>query len=292
MSGVLDIARRLGGQVAGQNRVLAPGPGHSVRDRSLSVRLDPAAPDGFCVHSFAGDDWRLCRDHVRHVLRIGDYSRESIPAPRRACRGASGAEAAKNVQMAGQIWREGTPVGSTAAEYYLIRFHGSCPFRLDSGEIARLPTMIGAMVDIRTNEFRGVHRTALRPDGSGKAVHPGLGNSKKMLGGARDACIKLSPDEEVTAGLHIAEGIETALACMTAGFRPIWAVLSAGGVARFPVLPGIEAITIMADNDASGTGMTAARDCARRWTGAEREATVLFRHETGRDWADPIGRPT
>jgi AAA domain len=45
--------------------VLAPGPGHSPADRSLSVKLDPNAPGGYLVHSFAGDDPIVCRDHVR-----------------------------------------------------------------------------------------------------------------------------------------------------------------------------------------------------------------------------------
>src|SRR5262249_54066860 len=49
-------------------QVLAPGPGHSAQDRSLSVKLDDAAPDGFVVHSFAGDDPIACRDHVRRKL--------------------------------------------------------------------------------------------------------------------------------------------------------------------------------------------------------------------------------
>lgn len=40
------IARALGGEVAGQ-QVLAPGPGHSRLDRSLSIRIEPGAPAGF-----------------------------------------------------------------------------------------------------------------------------------------------------------------------------------------------------------------------------------------------------
>ena len=46
-------------------RISIPGPGHSSRDRSLSVTFDPTAPDRFTVNSFAGDDWRACKDLVR-----------------------------------------------------------------------------------------------------------------------------------------------------------------------------------------------------------------------------------
>jgi RecA-family ATPase len=59
------IARSLGGEVR-NGQILAPGPGHSPKDRSMSVRLDPGAPDGFIVHSFAPhDDVIKCRDYVR-----------------------------------------------------------------------------------------------------------------------------------------------------------------------------------------------------------------------------------
>src|SRR2546430_3525531 len=55
-----ELARALLGEIVG-NEVLAPGPGHSAKDRSLSAKPAPNAPDGFVVHSFAGDDWRACR---------------------------------------------------------------------------------------------------------------------------------------------------------------------------------------------------------------------------------------
>jgi hypothetical protein len=51
------VAKALGGKVTG-HQVLAPGPRHSARDRSLAVRFDAGAPDGFLVFSHAGDDWR------------------------------------------------------------------------------------------------------------------------------------------------------------------------------------------------------------------------------------------
>jgi AAA domain-containing protein/helix-turn-helix resolvase-like protein len=59
-----NIARALGGEIrCGQ--VMAPGPGHRSIDRSLAVKLDSQAPDGFVVHSHAGDDPIECKDYVR-----------------------------------------------------------------------------------------------------------------------------------------------------------------------------------------------------------------------------------
>jgi hypothetical protein len=39
----------------------------------LSVKLDSNAPDGFVVHSFAGDDPLTCRDHVREKARLEPF---------------------------------------------------------------------------------------------------------------------------------------------------------------------------------------------------------------------------
>jgi hypothetical protein len=67
---VRAAARALGGDLSGHNGVVCPGPGHSHQDRSLSIKFDPSAPDGFVVHSFAGDDPIICRDHVRERLGL------------------------------------------------------------------------------------------------------------------------------------------------------------------------------------------------------------------------------
>jgi putative DNA primase/helicase len=68
-----NLARQLGGHVSGQ-QVLAPSPGHSPKDRSLSVKLDAGAPDGFVVHSFAGDDPIQCKDYIREKAGLGSFN--------------------------------------------------------------------------------------------------------------------------------------------------------------------------------------------------------------------------
>lgn len=66
MSELHDWARTLGGEVRG-DQVFCPGPGHSAKDRSLSVTI---GKDGQpVVHSHAGDDWKECRDYV--LQRLG-----------------------------------------------------------------------------------------------------------------------------------------------------------------------------------------------------------------------------
>lgn len=263
------VAKALGGDVIGPCRIVAPGPGHSRADRSMSVMLDSDAADGFRVNSFADDDWRICRDHVRDMLGIPGSGHHRLNAQLSRPSPATNPLCDRSrIDIAHRLWREAVPIDGTLAAVYLLdrglglahevldghalRFLGACPFRLQDGTTVRLPSMLTGMVDIRTNELCGVHRTALKPDGRGKAEVPGLGNPKKMLGRAAGACVKLSADENVSIGLHVTEGIETALACMAMGFRPMWAALSAGGIAKFPVLAGIEALTVFTDHDATG----------------------------------------
>lgn len=183
------------------------------------------------------------------------------------------------------IWAETVPIEGTFAARYLssrgldpgddlshcLRLHPRCPFGED-----RHPCMVGLMRDVRTDEPVGVHRTALTPDGRKL--------DRKMIGRAKGAAVKLTPDAEATMGLGIAEGIETALSVMQSGWGPVWALLSAGGVERFPVLDGIEALTVWADHD--DAGLRAARNCAVRWKAAGIEATVRRPKAEGSDYGD------
>jgi putative DNA primase/helicase len=109
---------------------------------------------------------------------------------------------------------------------------------------------------------------------------------KKMLGPVAGAAIKIDPDDAVELGLGICEGLETGLAIRVAGWRPVWCLGSAGAIRTFPVLSGIEAITVFADNDANVVGIEAARECARRWAAAGLEASIRTPREIGADWAD------
>ena len=50
-----------------------PGPGHSPQDRSLSIKLDRDAPDGFVTYSHAGDDALKCKDYVRAKIGLEEW---------------------------------------------------------------------------------------------------------------------------------------------------------------------------------------------------------------------------
>jgi hypothetical protein len=272
------VACALAGNVSGRN-VVAPGPGHNRADRSLSIQIDPTAPDGFRCHSFAGDDWRECRDYVRHALGLVTDGRWRRRSPYRTTRPVTfhATDACERTAFALRLWNEaGDPRGTIAANYLASRSI-TLPDDVAGGVIRFHPTLkfnggrIGAMVslfrDIRTNVPCGIQRTFL--DRAGRKIE------RKMLGRARGAAIKLDVDENVTLGLHVGEGVETCLAAWLAGFRPVWALGSATAIAAFPVLSGIEAIMVLGEVDDGGANQRSAQACAARWIEAGREAFVI-----------------
>lgn len=109
--------------------------------------------------------------------------------------------------------------------------------------------------------------------------------NRRYLGRKQGGVVRLWPDECVTNGLGIAEGIETALSAANV-FAPVWAALDAGNLACFPVIEGIEVLTVFADNDASGVGERAGGDCGKRWLDAGRAVRVLMPKQVGADMCD------
>src|SRR5262249_41863824 len=114
------VARELGGDVCERN-VLAPGRGHSRGDRSLSVKIDPAAPEGFVVYSFAGDAPIACREHVRSALGLGAWE-QPPPSPRCSRSKAEPNDTTSCSAFALRIWKEaGDPTGSVVDQYLASR---------------------------------------------------------------------------------------------------------------------------------------------------------------------------
>jgi Toprim domain/CHC2 zinc finger len=109
------------------------------------------------------------------------------------------------------------------------------------------------------------------------------------LGGVgRKGIIRLTPDDEVATGLHLGEAIETSLSAMIMGFIPMWAAGSTTTMADFPVIPGIEFLTLIADHD--GPGLKAARQTRQRWADAGRETMMKIPKQPGEDANDILKR--
>lgn len=269
------------------------GIGHRTGDMSARLLPDPDARNGYVVTSFAGDDPLMLRDYVDERCGLPRWDerardREERADPRELARQerareqqrlARETEAKIKAERVGRIWDEAErdPRGSLVERYlnqhrklalpgsvcgHAVRFHPAGPW-----EAERAPMMLCAYRDIATNEVVGLHRTRLDPMTGEK-----LG--RKMLGRAGGAAIKLTHDSEVTMGLALAEGVESALAGMAVGLVPMWATGSVGGIASFPVLSGIEALTVCAETGAASEA--AVQQVGIRWSEAGREVDVVI----------------
>jgi putative DNA primase/helicase len=285
------LAFRLGGEVSG-GQVLCPGPGHCPRDRSLAVR--PNGPDNFLVHSFAGDDALVCLHYVREKLGLNVGRPQSYRPSERPARTAP---KPSNPLWWRAIWREASDPRGTLVEKYLasrglplpeeaaseaIRFHPVCPF----GPKTTTPAMVALVRDIRSNEPGAIHRTALDSLGRKREID---GKDRMAVGPTKNGVVKLSPDEEVTYGLAIAEGIETTLSLRLMpdwSASPVWACLFAGNLADFPLLSGIETLVVGVDHDEAGR--KAAAQAIMRWHDAGRETFILKAKRRGDDLNDLV----
>lgn len=300
-----EIARALGGEVSGQE-VLAPGPGHSGRDRSMSVRLSTERAGGFVVRSYAGDPFDLCRDHVADVLGLTDgHWRQRRPADpaevrrRQEARELDEQEARAKAKyrrdLALATWSEAGDPRRTAVDAHLggrcldlsdelagevLRFHPRCPWGRET-----VPAMVALVRNVVTNEPQAIHRTAL--DALGRKVSVN-GHARLALGSIAGGAVKLTGDADVTTCLGIGEGIETTLSLRRTEFgtSPAWAMISANGIETLPVLSGIECLWIAVDNDPAGR--RAAETAAARWRAAGRETYRLIPDAPGADLNDAI----
>lgn len=299
MTDLRTMARDLGGEVAGIGQILCPGPGHSSRDRSLSVRLDPRSPGGLVVHSFAGDDPLAAKDYVRQRLRLpGEFSAQRDQELRQAERNFASSPvdvpgSGERTARALAIWAEARHPAGTPVEAYLarrgvalpddlggvLRFHLACPF---AG--TRTPAMVALVRDIVTNKPVAIHRTALSFQGIKVEVN---GADRLALGPIGGGAVKLTADEHVTTCLGVGEGIESTLSLRRSpefGGSPVWSLLAAGGISTFPVLSGIETLWLAVDHDPAG--LKATRACAARWQASGAETFLITPAAPGADLND------
>jgi CHC2 zinc finger/Toprim domain len=196
------------------------------------------------------------------------------------------------------IWNDARPIKGTLAEAYLtarhidvtglptaaLRFHSRCIF----GRGSYQPCLIALFRDPTTDRPTGIHR-----------IQVALNNRKverKMLGPVGGSVIKLWPDEDVTYGLVIGEGVETVLAAATrieyrgTLLRPAWAAGGENNLANFPVIDGVNSLTVLIDHDANNIGQKAASQCIWRWRKAGREAFGLIPQKIDTDFNDLVQR--
>jgi putative DNA primase/helicase len=263
------------------------------QSKVLAVTLfDPEFAVYYCNHCEAQGHCRP--DFPSPVVDLAEQQRRRDEATRIA-----ETEKQERTRRALAIYDEGNGYRGSPAEDYLchtreigdwletfpqldqvFRYHSNCPFGDE-----RLPCMLALVRGIKTNAPVAVHRTALRLGKRPERI------DRKSLGPTAGGAIKISPDHEVHSGLLAGEGIETVLsASKELHFKPVWSLIDKGNLAKFPILSGMECLTIPVDNDESGTGQRAALECSRRWTDAGREVFRLIPNQGGEDFNDIVRR--
>jgi hypothetical protein len=127
--------------------------------------------------------------------------------------------------------------------------------------------MVGRVTEFVTNDPLTLHFTSLLPDGSAYTSKRLLADHQKTGG-----VIRLWPDDAVTMGLGLGEGIETALT-LALGYTPVWAAVDSGNLGSLPVVGGIESLVLAEDGD--DAGRKACSQLARRWREAGREVVII-----------------
>ena len=187
------------------------------------------------------------------------------------------------------IWCRTQELRGTLGEIYLM--HRGCTLpprdshlRFLSGNDRHPPTLCAAVTDVLSGKPISLHFTRLALDGRGKA---GTTQDKILLAGhrKRGGCIRLWPDDTVTHGLALTEGIETGLAVAHA-YAPTWAAIDCSNLASFPILDDVESLTIFADHDQPG--LRAAHVCGHRWADAGCNVCIVFPKHEGTDFADVV----
>jgi len=161
-----------------------------------------------------------------------------------------------------------------------LRFHPACMF----GPGPSLPCLIALMRDPVTDAPVGIQRTALQErDGQVLKIE------RRMLG--RGGVVKLWP---ASTDLVIGEGLETVLAAATRiphkgqPLIPAWAALSTKNMAALPIVPGVQRLVLLIDNDSNQQGQLAAARVTAHWRRHGRVVVPLMPPTPDTDFNDLV----
>jgi putative DNA primase/helicase len=287
---------------AGPGRWRATCPAHGTgRNQALSIRV----VDGkILLHCFAGCD----SDAVLAALGLSwrdlhaDTARPWSPPPVRVRATATAAPDADRRRYLERLWVGARPIrDAEVGRRYLaarglapervleglhLRVHPALEYHMEGGVLGTYPALLGRVEHPR-HGLVALHRTYLMPDGSGKAPVP---SPKKLTppvfqGATIGGAIRLfqpRPGEP----LALTEGVETALAVHQAARWPVWACISAGGLAA--VLLPAEAGEVVICGDADAAGLEAAGKLACRLLAEGRRVRVAVPPVPGTDWLDAL----
>jgi putative DNA primase/helicase len=280
MIGAADLAARLGLRAKGQRREWrgdCPSCGYRA---GLAVKERDGRAVWWCAS---------CRDGAALTAAVWRaLGRDGAPPAPRDHASRQAPSTARKSALVRDLWDAALLLPGTIAECYLAS-RGLAGIRSDALRYLpnaphpggkRLPAMLAAIRNTLTGELQAVHRTYLRPDGSGKAdAEP----SRASLGPVAGGAVMLAEPGEA-GPLVIGEGIETALSAAVMIGGTAWSAISAGNLTTLPLPALLPVVVIAADPDAPGQRAAAA--AALRWRAEGRSVRIATPDEPDLDFND------
>ena len=251
------IVQTLGGDLFdGGCRASIPAPGHSVRDRSVSLLLDSGR---VIVHTFGDSDWKAVLAHLRDHNLI---DQDNAPTGRSAIihRPLAVPARLERRKAAQRIWENGFALEGTASERHcrnrLIRrpLPGSSALRHHPGApvfaySSNGPKRQALLAQIRSAEgdLTAVEITYLSRQGH--RAHD-LRLSRKTVGQAPPGCaVRL---DAPSSQMLVAEGVFSSLSASEMFDLPAWALLSVRNLAAWSPPEGVRRVIVSADRGKPG----------------------------------------
>jgi phage/plasmid primase-like uncharacterized protein len=290
MSLIQNIVSRYGGWLAADKRSGAiPAPGHSRRDRSVSLRLN--ADGKLLIHCFSDTDWRdvkamFLRDGAVHPDDFVSRRNRSGGRRQSATRRPARQEPPQSAAHAINAWSARSAIAGTLAETYLAS--RGLNHLTDSGALGFLaawpmsqrprapqrPCLIARISD-PSGSLQGVQATFLFQG------RRGLSKRRLVYGRQKGFAIHLDPP---TDRLLVGEGLESTASAAIRFAAPAWSLLNTANLSVFHAPPGVSDLIIACDNDKGGR--VAAEACADLNSARGIRCDIQAPAESGADWND------
>ena len=167
---------------------------------------------------------------------------------------------------------------ATALEYEPIGGDDCYRYFRDFGPANMVRLMLFRLTHFETDECDSLHATIFA-----RAMVKTGRRSVGPNGGRR--AIKLC-GRGIPSLLVVGEGIESAASAQQLGYGPAWALGSAGGLGRFPVLPEVQHLIIAAENDEASEKNVS--ECTTRWKRAGKRVQIVRPPRGSKDLNDWI----
>jgi phage/plasmid primase-like uncharacterized protein len=294
-----DITKALGGDWLGTYGKV-PGPGHSPKDRSVTVK--DGADGNIIVHGFAADDWRDIKaawraqgllpewkgNQTRSAAEIGQRRQQAQERQWKREKEQQAADTRKTKWVRG-VFRDAVPIkGGSGQEYLRGRGINIAPLSLRYASGLKhkptgliMPALVAA-IQGPDGRITAIHRIFLTSDGRQKAP---VSDIKMTFGPTVGGAVRLALAKD---NLLVGEGVETMLSVQQETARPCWAALTTSGLKALILPDIITSVTICTDRDDNGAGEKAAHLAAQRWRDEGRKVRIALPPNGHKDFNDAL----